>query len=135
MKKVLLIICGLVTLGIGLLGIVVPLLPTTPFLLLSGYCFYHSSPSLYRWLVTQKYIGQYIYCYKQHRAISHRSKIYTLVLLWSVIIISAFTVPLIWVVFLLVGIAGGITFYLLSLNKLTSSMIQEYQEFRKEFDS
>ncbi|MGI6433578.1 MAG: YbaN family protein [Sphaerochaetaceae bacterium] len=134
MKKIVLIICGCITLGIGVLGIVVPLLPTTPFLLLSGFCFYHSSPSLYRWLVTQKYIGQYIYCYKQHKAISQRSKVFTLVLLWSVIIISACTIPRLWITAVLVGTATAVTWYLVSLNKLTAQMIQEYKEFRKTFD-
>lgn len=135
MKKVILIICGSITLGIGLLGVVVPLLPTTPFLLLSGFCFYRSSPTLYRWLVTQKYIGQYIYCYKHHRAISHRSKMYTLILLWSVIIASAFTVPNLWITAALGAIATAVTAYLLSLNKLTDSMISEYEAFRTSFDS
>lgn len=135
MKKIILIICGSITLGIGMLGVVVPLLPTTPFLLLSGFCFYHSSPTLYRWLVTQKYIGQYIYCYKHHRAISHRSKMYTLILLWSVIIASAFTVPNLWITAALGAIATAVTAYLLSLNKLTDSMIAEYEAFRTSFDS
>lgn len=135
MKKFILILCGSVTLAIGLLGIVIPLLPTTPFLLLSGFFFYRSSPTLYRWLVTQKYIGQYIYCYKHHRAISHRSKVYTLLLLWSVIIASAFTALHFWITAALVAIAAAVSAYLLSLNKLTDSMIKEYEEFRTSFDS
>ena len=70
--------CG----GIGSLGIVVPLLPTTPFVLLAAMCFTKSSPRLHRWLITHKTLGPYLMRYEQKTPFSRRQKTILLVWLW-----------------------------------------------------
>ena len=74
-KKYLLIISGTVSLLLGVIGIVIPVLPTTPFLLLSTFCYLHSSKSLYNWLINNKIFGKYIYNYVNFKAIKKNTKI------------------------------------------------------------
>ena len=65
MKKKLLILLGSLSLFLGLLGIALPLLPTTPFLLLSATCYFHGSDKLYRWLMTHPTLGPYIHSFRE----------------------------------------------------------------------
>lgn len=69
------LLLGLVSTAAGLAGIVLPLVPTTPFLLLAAYCFARSSPVLHNWLVTHPALGKPIDDWQQHRAISRRTKV------------------------------------------------------------
>ncbi|MBC8452329.1 MAG: YbaN family protein [Spirochaetes bacterium] len=131
MRKILLIVCGCITFGIGVLGILVPLLPTTPFLLLSASCFFKSSEPLYRWLITQKYFGRYIYCYKQYKAVSLWSKTFTILLLWGVIGSSVIIIEIVWLRLLLLVVAIGVSIHLLMLRLLTQDMIDSYEDYRK----
>jgi len=111
---------GVLSVGLGILGILLPLLPTTPFLLLAAACFVRSSDGLYRWLITQRILGPYIRNYREHRAISWQAKAVTLVLLWAVIGYSAFGVvrlQALRIVLLLVAVA--VTVHVLSLKTLT----------------
>lgn len=71
----LLIIAGSISLALGVIGIFLPLLPTTPFLILSAFCFSKSSPRFYRWILNHQYLGPPIQDWKNHRAISLKSKI------------------------------------------------------------
>ena len=67
-------IAGLVALGTGIVGIVVPLLPTTVFLLLAAFCFCRGSQKLHDWLVTHRRFGPPIQDWRRHGAISHSAK-------------------------------------------------------------
>jgi len=86
----LMLICGSLSLGLGLLGIALPLLPTTPFLLLAGFCYSRSSRRLYAWLHSNPLFGEYLRRYINKEGIPLRVKLGTIVLLWSSILISAF---------------------------------------------
>lgn len=111
-----LLIIGLLSLGFGILGIFVPLLPTTPFLLLSAYCFVRSSNRLYNWLIGNKFLGHYIHNYIENRAIEPRVKWFTIALLWISILTSVITLSLaLWIKVLLVAIAMGVTLHILRL--------------------
>ena len=73
-KRYMLIGIGVTSLVLGVVGIVLPLLPTTPFLLLSGVCFANSSPRLHAWLVAHPHLGPSIRAWRQYHAISHQAK-------------------------------------------------------------
>ncbi|MBM4206254.1 MAG: DUF454 domain-containing protein [Gammaproteobacteria bacterium] len=73
-RRYLLIGAGSLALVLGLVGIVLPLLPTTPFLLLAALCFTNSSPRLHAWLLNHRSFGPPIKAWRQHRAISRRAK-------------------------------------------------------------
>jgi uncharacterized protein len=114
--KVMLIIIGLVSLLLGIVGIFVPLLPTTPFLLLSAACFTKSSGKLYHWMYNNKWFGQYLTNYHEGKGIRLKHKISTLLLLWLTISYSSFfIVESIWIKSLLFVIAVSVTIHILKL--------------------
>ncbi|MGM0401714.1 MAG: YbaN family protein [Chloroflexota bacterium] len=123
-RRWLLMIAGLLSLGLGILGIFLPLLPTTPFLLLAAGCFMRSSERLYRWLITHRWFGPYIRNYREHGAITRRAKIGTLALLWGTIGYTALGVlsslPLRVLLFL---VAVGVTAHVLHMKTLTKEML------------
>jgi uncharacterized protein len=126
--RALLIGAGLLSVGLGVLGIFLPLLPTTPFLLLAAACFIRSSSRLHHWLITHPWFGDYIYYYQRYRAISLRVKITSLALLWLTIGYSVIYAIQSWGVrALLVLIALGVTTHLLRLKTLTPAMVREVE--------
>lgn len=82
LKKSLLIVAGTLALSLGLIGIFFPILPTTPFLLLTAFCYMRSSQRLYAALLRNRLIGRYVTNYMQGRGMSLRMKLLTLSLLW-----------------------------------------------------
>ncbi len=89
MKKTLYIVIGSVSVVLGIIGIFVPGLPTTPFLLLSSWLFYKSSKTLHNRL-HRSWLGKYIRCYEEHGGASVLSKAVSLVCMWTMISISSF---------------------------------------------
>ncbi len=84
-----LVTVGLASLVLGIVGIVLPILPTTPFLLLSAACFLRGSRRLYTWLMNHRHLGSFIRNYRDRRALTARSKVTALLLLWLTISYSA----------------------------------------------
>ncbi len=81
-------IAGTICLFLGAIGIVLPILPTTPFLLASAACYYKSSPKMHKWLLNNKLFGNYIKNYQEGRGIPRKTKIIALTVLWVTIGIS-----------------------------------------------
>ena len=126
MKNWLLIAAGFMSLSAGVIGIFLPVLPTTPFFLLAAACFMKSSDKLYRWLTGHKKFGPYIDNYVKYRAVSRRSKIVSIILLWAVMLSTiVFGISHVWLKVLLVCIATGVTVHLALLKTLTPEMIEE----------
>ncbi|NLN71754.1 MAG: DUF454 domain-containing protein [Thermoplasmatales archaeon] len=88
-KRAALITAGSVSVVIGGIGAVLPILPTTPFLIIAALCFSTSSPRMYEWLTRNRYFGEYIENYREGKGVSRRTKIHALVFLWSMLAISA----------------------------------------------
>ena len=119
LRRALLIGLGVAATTLGLIGIVVPLLPTTPLLLLAAACFIRSSDRLYRWLISNPVWGRTIQGYREQRAIPLGSKVVTLVVLWGVIGSTALlAVTALWLRLLLAAIALGVTVHLARLKTL-----------------
>jgi hypothetical protein len=87
-KKALWLVVGFICLGLGSVGIVLPILPTTPFLLAAAACFCKSSTRMYNWLLGNKWFGEYIRNYKEGRGLAMKTKITALTVLWVTIGIS-----------------------------------------------
>ena len=101
---------GVLSLGTGVVGMFVPLLPTTCFLLLAAWCFGKSSPRLHQWMFHNQWFGVYLRDYKEGRGIPRAVKIGSLSLLWLTIGGTVvFAISVLWVRILLVGIALAVT--------------------------
>ena len=114
-----LIIIGSFFTGLGILGIFLPLLPTTPFLLLAAACYIRSSEKFYNWLMNNKWLGRYIKNYLEGKGVSLNSKILSISLLLITIGYSVFFVVKIFLIrVILILIAIGVTIHLLSIRTL-----------------
>ena len=116
--KYLLIILGSLSLALGVIGIFIPLLPTTPFLLLASFCYLRSSQRLYQWLMGHKIFGAYIYNYIAYKAVSKNIKVGTFILLWATLILSILLTDYIHVRIILVLIGVGVSIHLYMLKTL-----------------
>jgi len=110
------IIAGIFFTALGILGIFLPVLPTTPFLILAAICFGKSSRRFYHWLLKNRWLGIYIENYLEKKGISLRTKIVSIVFLWIMIGYSAFYVIDVMygkIILILIGI--GVTIHIISL--------------------
>jgi len=108
--KVLLVICGTVCVALGVVGIFLPLMPTTVFLLMAAYCYARSSDRFYQRLVNHRILGVYIMSARSGRGMPRRAKVMTLVLLWASIgVTMIWTAKTWWLRLLLLAIATGVT--------------------------
>ena len=107
---------GTITLALGAIGIVLPVLPTTPFLLLALGCYFRSSERMTRWMLTNSYFGKYIRNYKEGKGIPLKTKLFALTVLWIAIGYSAlFIIPMLIVQIILFAVAVGVTIHLTRL--------------------
>ena len=112
-KRYLLIAAGSICVILGIVGIFVPVLPTTPFLLLAAACYFRSSDRFYHWLLNNRILGTYIRNYLEGRGMSRRSKVITLLLLWLTIGFTIlFVIQNIVIRIILVIIALGVTIHI-----------------------
>lgn len=124
--KVLMIMAGIISVGLGTIGIVVPILPTTPFFLLAAYLFIRSSARLYNWLINHRLFGNYIRNYILNKSISKGVKIFTLILLWGAILLSVYlTSHKLWLQLLLILIALAVSTHILSLRTTSPLKFRE----------
>ena len=112
-KKYLLIVTGWISLTLGVIGIVLPLLPTTPFVLLAAACFAKSSPRFHKWLLTHKFFGPIIENFKSGKGIPKKIRNTTIVFIWLTMGISMVVIATVWSTVLLVTIGVSVTIYLL----------------------
>lgn len=87
-KRIVLIVVGFVSLGLGGLGIVVPLLPTTPLVLVAAFAFANSSETLHRWLLDHRVFGPLIDNWRRHGAISRTAKTMSVLSMLAILVIS-----------------------------------------------
>jgi uncharacterized protein len=119
LKKGVLAVTGTIFVGLGVLGVFLPLLPATPFFLLAAACYVRSSQTFYDWLLNNRVIGGYIKDYREKRGIRLRAKIIAIALLWiSILYTAIFAVNSITARAILVMIAIGTTTYLLSIRTI-----------------
>jgi uncharacterized protein len=115
--KALLLTVGTVSLALGAIGIFVPILPTTPFLLLSAACYLRSSERMYKWLLGNRWFGEYIKNYREGKGIPAKTKIVALAVLWGAILFSTLMVvdEILIAQIALLAIAVGVSVHLFRL--------------------
>lgn len=113
MKRYVLIACGCILLALGAVGSLVPVLPTTPFVLLAATCFSASSPRAYQLLVRNRFFGPYIEHYRTGGGISKAAKARGIIVLWAMLIISVVASRKLWLAPILALVGIGVTIHLL----------------------
>lgn len=117
--KILYIVIGSISLGLGILGIFLPLLPTTPFLMLSAAMYIRGSRRLYDWLISSRFLGTYIRQFMEYRAIPLRAKILSVSMVWITILYCVFYIlDNIWLRLILCIIALAVTVHILKYKTL-----------------
>jgi len=115
LKKILLKAAGFALLGLGAVGVVLPVLPTTPFVLLAAVCFSASDQKIYTRLKNNRVFGPYIENYQTKRGITRLRKAVSIAFVWVMLGISALMVELVWV-YAVLGVVGlGVTIHLLMI--------------------
>lgn len=111
--------CGWLSVVLGVAGIFLPVLPTTPFLLLAAACFIRTSPRFYRWLIEHPHLGKYVIYYLDGKGMPKKAKVYTLMLMWSTMLLTAFVLTDRTMLKILLPLIGcGVSIYILRLPTL-----------------
>lgn len=114
--KPLFLACGFIFVGLGIIGIVLPVLPTTPFLLLAAACFARSSEKWNNWLMSNRLFGNYLKSYQEGRGIPLKVKATAITFLWVTILISIHFFIENWIVeIILISIAMAVTIHIITL--------------------
>lgn len=107
---------GTLSLAIGVIGIVVPILPTTPFVLIAAACYMRGSKRMYDWMIANRYVGGYLRDYMEGRGVSARAKATSVVVLWLLIAFSiSFATDSATVRIVLLAVAVAVTVHLVTL--------------------
>ena len=119
LKKGIYLIVGTISLAAGIVGIFLPVLPTTPFILLSAWCFFRSSSKIYNWVISNERFGPTVENYQEGRGITRPTKVKAIVMMWLTITASIYlTIRNMYLIALLYLIAIGVTIYLYRLPTL-----------------
>lgn len=110
------IVTGSIAFVLGMVGLLLPVVPTSPFLLLTAFCYARGSERFYLWLITNPHFGEYIRALRNGEGIPLRIKVYAIVMLWATLGSTiVFIVPL-WTVKLILTLVGlGVTVYIAQL--------------------
>jgi uncharacterized membrane protein YbaN (DUF454 family) len=110
------LLSGVLLVAIGVIGIFLPILPTTIFLILASACFVKSSPQANEWLRNHRILGMYIKNYQDKSGLTIKTKVFNIALLWIMILSSAyFFTEELFIKLLLLAIAIGVTIHLLMI--------------------
>ena len=119
-KRKLLIGAGMLSTGLGIIGIFIPILPTTPFLLLAAACYMRSSERFYTWLISNRIFGAYVRNYIEGRGMPIRIKVLTILVLWLTIGLTVtFGVQNMVIRIVLICVALGVTTHIILIRKKT----------------
>jgi len=120
-KRILFLVCGSLCVLLAILGMFLPVLPTTPFLLLASFCFARSSTRVNKWLLSNRWFGEYIRNYREGRGISLSHKVITISLLWLTIGYAVWVVSFWWLKLILFCVAVGVSYHLIRIKTYKSS--------------
>ncbi len=129
--RLLYLVLGFFFIGMGIIGIFLPVWPTTIFILLATWSFLRSSEKCYYWLTRNKYFGRIILNYRLYGGIERKTRTKSIIILWLTLLLSIMLVNAIWIWLLLIAVGIGVSWHLLSLRLLTN---EEIERLNYEFD-
>lgn len=115
MQRIILLIIGWLAIALGTLGVILPLLPTTPFILLAAWCFARSSPRFHHWLLYRSWFGSYLRHWQQHRALPPKAKGRAILFIVITFAVSLWLVKLFWLRIMLVCLLCVLVIFMLRL--------------------
>jgi hypothetical protein len=121
--RVLLNVLGTIFLALAVLGIILPLLPATPFLLLSSACYLRGSRRLYSWLMNHKYLGPYITNIKEKRGMPLKAKLITISILWASLLLSMYRMESRAVDLILIVVGIGVSALILKIKTMETEIV------------
>jgi len=113
--RMLYLCCGWLSLATGVLGLFLPLLPTTVFVILAAYCFSRSSERFHQWLLNHRLFGPMVKAWEEGKGIPKRARIMAVILMWGGMSLSIYLVGTWWSAAILIPIGIGVTIYLFRL--------------------
>ena len=122
---------GLVSVALGLLGVFIPLLPTTPFLLLAAWSFLRSSPRLHSWLINHRICGEYVYNYTEYRSVRRGTKRVAILTLWLSMATSMCLVQRVHVTLILMAVGALVTLHIASLRQFEDLPLAVQEQSRQ----
>lgn len=125
MKRTIFIALGSLFVGLAVIGIFIPILPTTPFLLLAAYFYARSSARLYGWVLSSPLLGDYIRHYREGAGVPVFKKVLVILFLWLMLGYTAlaFVEPW-WGKVLLFAVAGGVSYHIIRI-KTSIPIVQD----------
>ena len=112
MQRTILLIIGWLAIALGTLGVFLPLLPTTPFILLAAWCFSRSSPRFHHWLLYRSWFGPYLRHWQQHKAMPPGAKSRAIAVIIVTFAVSLWLVDITWVRILLLAMLACLLFFM-----------------------
>lgn len=125
MKKILLSSLGWIAIVLGVIGIFLPILPTTPFILLAAWCFARSSERFHRWLWNHPRLGLIVQAWENGEGIPRKVRNRVIILLWISMLSSSLIIGIWYVALGLLAIGTGVTLYLMRLPLLSEAQSQQ----------
>lgn len=119
-SRILLVAAGTICVVLGFIGILIPVLPTTPFLLLAAFCYMRSSRRLYNWLLNHRLFGPTVTNYLKYRAVSKGTKRGAMIILWASLLISIIVVDKLQIRLLLLLIGLAVSWHLAALRTIVA---------------
>lgn len=127
-KRIFYFVMGVICVIMGIIGIFLPVWPTTIFIIIAAWFFVRSSEKYYLMLIRNRMFGKMIRNYREFRGIEPRARIKSLVLLWLTLGISFYLVDTLWVRLLLICVGIGVTWHLYALKTLTEDEIRRLND-------
>jgi uncharacterized membrane protein YbaN (DUF454 family) len=123
------LVIGTLLVGLGVVGMFIPILPTTPFLLLAAACYARSSDRFLRWLLENRWFGAYIRNYREGRGMTRDTKLLILLALWLTLGFSAgFAASAWWLRLVLLAIGAGVSVHIFRLRTYAPGQTEHSRE-------
>lgn len=127
-KRIFFQVMGILCVILGIIGIFLPVMPTTIFIILAAWFFVRSSEKYYLMLIRNRMFGRMIRNYREYRGIDSKARIKSLILLWITLGISIILISILWLKLLLVAVGIGVTWHLFALRTLTIDEVRKLDD-------